>query len=179
MTKRFLWNWAFWIGLVSGIYCYLYSMTPLAQYGVMQATFTALPIFLTSGASRKDYINYAVSSVTGVAWGILYVLCISWFLLYMNQVLSIGLTIFILTFACCAIHFIPTGKTWLNIVPAMFGGISSTFWIGGLSAGWPRVIALAITLVFGVTLALICKEGHNLLTDEGRWKFLSKKKSFQ
>lgn len=168
MTKRFLWNWSVWIGLVSGIYVFLYVISPLYEYGVMYATFTALPIFFTAGASRKEYFNYAASNVAGVAWALIYLACIGllagWGL---SDALSQGLSVFVCTVACCAIHFVPLGKTWLNKPAAMFGAISATFSTGGARWG-----ALILTLVLGVTMALICNEGANLLTADGRWKFL-------
>ncbi|WP_168356567.1 DUF1097 domain-containing protein [Petralouisia muris] len=172
MTKRYLWNWAVWIGVVSGIYCFLYSLTPLADYGVMPATFTALPIFFTAGAQRKEYFHYAASNIMGVVWGLLYLMGITAIAGYVGAAAANGIVVGLVTIVCCAIHFIPTGATWLNKPAAMFGAISSTFWIGGDKT---KVIPLMITLVLGVTLALVCQEGTNFLTEEGKWTWPSKK----
>lgn len=171
MTKRFLWNWSVWIGLVSGIYVFLYVLSPLFEYGVMYATFTALPIFFTAGASRSEYFHYAASNVIGVGWGLIYIGCITiltgWGL---STAPAQGLAVAVCTVACCAIHFIPLGNTWLNKPAAMFGAISATFSTGGAKWG-----ALIITLMLGVTLALVCNEGSKLLTEDGRWIFLAKR----
>lgn len=169
MTKRFLWNWSVWIGLVSGIYVFLYVLSPLYGCGVMYATFTALPIFFTAGASRKEYAHYAASNIMGVGWGVVYMGCISVLAGWgFSDAAAMGLTVFACTVGCCAVHFIPCSRTWLNKPAAMFGAISAVFSTGGTQLG-----ALVITLVLGVTLALICNEGAKLLTSDGRWKFLT------
>lgn len=172
MNKRYLFHWAVWIGIVSGIYCFLYSISPLNKYGVMCATFTALPIFFTAGAQRKEYLNYACSNVMGVVWGLIYLAVITASSVYTGPALANGLGVGVLTIICCAIHFIPTGSLWINKPAAMFGGISCTFWIGGDKT---KIIPLIITMILGVTLALICQEGTNFLTEEGQWTLPAKK----
>ncbi len=172
MNKRYLFNWAVWIGVASGIYCFLYTLTPLNDYGVMCATFTALPIFFTAGASRKEYFNYACSNIMGVIWGVIYLVVITAILPYVGAALANGLGVGILTIICCSIHFIPTGATWINKPAAMFGAISCTFWVGGDKT---KLIPLIITLILGVTLGLICQEGTNFLTEDGHWTLPNKK----
>ena len=173
MNKRFLFNWAVWIGIVSGIYCFLYSISPLNDYGVMCATFTGLPIFFTAGAQRKEYINYAVSNVVGVLWGLVYLAAIVAMAKVTGGAVANGVIVGIFTIVLCAFHFIPTGSTWVNKPAAMFGAISCTFWIGG---DMSKVIPLMITLVLGVTLGLVCQEGTNFLTEDGHWTLPGKKK---
>lgn len=135
----------------------------------MYATFTALPIFFTAGATRKEYFNYAVSNVVGVGWGLGYIACITFLAgLGLTAAVSQAVTVFACTVACCFIHFVPFGTTWLNKPAAMFGAISATFSTGG--AKWE---ALIVTLLLGVTLALICNEGAKLLTEDGRWRFFA------
>ncbi len=170
MTKRFLFNWCVWIGLATGVYVVLYILSPLNDYGVVYATFVALPIYFISGAKRGEYLNFAFSGVTGVAWGWLYLQGIFWMLgLGFSNIVSQGLVCGIVTVICCAFHFIVTPNTPFNKLPAMFGGIAVAF-----STGGTKIVPLMITLVLGATLALICNEGTNLLTEDGRWKFFAK-----
>lgn len=172
MTKRFLFNWSIWIGLATGVYTALYLISPLAQYGVVYATFIALPIYFISGAKKEEYFNFTVSNVTGVAWGWLYITAITWLIsMGMNSVLSNALCCGIITIVCCAFHFIVTPNTFFNKLPAMFGGIAAAF-----STGATKIIPLMITLVLGSTLALVCDMGTRLLTQEGHWKFFNKSK---
>ena len=67
MTKRYLFNWCVWIGLATGVYSAIYLLTPLKNYGVIYATFIALPIYFISGAKREEYFNFTISNITGVA----------------------------------------------------------------------------------------------------------------
>lgn len=172
MTKRFFFNWSVWIGLATGVYTALYLISPLAQYGVVYATFIALPIYFISGAKREEYFNFTVSNVTGVAWGWVYFAGIGWLIqVGMGATLSTALACGVITVVCCAFHFIVTPNTLFNKLPAMFGGIAAAF-----STGATKIVPLMITLVLGSTLALICNEGTRLLTEDGRWKFLSPKR---
>lgn len=172
MNKRYLFNWAVWIGIVSGIYCFLYTISPLNQYGVMCCSFTALPIYFTAGAQRKEYLNYAVSNVIGVVWALIYLAAIVALADIAGAAVANGVVVGLFTIILCAIHFIPTGATWMNKPAAMFGAISSIFWIGGDKT---KVIPVAITLVLGVTLGLVCQEGTNFLTEDGHWTLPGKK----
>lgn len=169
MNNRFLFNWCVWIGLATGVYVALYILSPLNDYGVVYATFVALPIYFISGAKRNEYLNFAVSGVTGVAWGWLYIFAIGWMLsLGISNIVAQASVCTVLTIVCCAFHFIVTPKTFFNKLPAMFGGIAVAF-----STGGTKIIPLMITLVLGTTLALICNEGTHLLTEDGYWKFLA------
>lgn len=169
MNNRFLINWSIWIGIATGIYTALYLISPLAQYGVVYATFIALPIYFIAGAKRNEYLNFTLSNVIGVLWGALYIAGITWLSdLGLNTILANALPCGVITIVLCAIHFILTPNTFFNKAPAMFAGIAAVF-----STGGEKLIPLMITLVLGSTLALICNEGTNFLTEEGRWKFSS------
>ncbi len=171
MTKRFLWNWCVWIGLATGVYTALYILSPLSKYGVVYATFVALPIFFISGAERKEWKNFAASNICGVAWGWVYIFLIGWCISKgMESTLANALVCGVVTVVCCAFHFIVTPNTVFCRLPAMFGGIAVAF-----STGATKIVPLMITLVLGTTLALICQEGTHLLTEDGHWKFLQKK----
>jgi hypothetical protein len=166
MCVKFLVNWAIWIGVVSGIYVYIYLQTPLAQYGVIWMTFVALPIYFNAGAKPEEYISYVLSLFLGVLWGLFYLICI-------EKLVNLGIAGDIATAAVvggvcavqCAIHFIPPlAKTPFRVVPIMFGAISMCFSQGGSNA-----VPIALTMFGGVTLALFCGLGTRLLTPEGNW----------
>ena len=170
MTNKYLFNWCVWIGLATGVYTALYMLSPLSQYGVVYATFVALPIYFISGAKKEEYFNFISSNVVGVLWGWLYLTLIVWMIgLGVNDIVSNAVVCGVITVICCAFHFICTPKTPFNKLPAMFGGIAVCF-----STGGAKIVPLMITLVLGSTLALICQEGTRLLNDDGSWKFLSK-----
>jgi hypothetical protein len=200
MNKRGLVNWAIWIGGISGIYCALYALTigrwtggVMSGWHIMCATFTALPIFFTAGAKREDWLKYCCSNVMGVLWGMLYLFC-------MDRLNAAGwpwwanamVVIAVLCIIECAIHFnLPAGLQ-INVVPAHFGAISSTFWTCNLTVAvtgtagssaiggfynFSAIPFLMLTLVGGVTLGLICNEGLNFINGEtGRWQLPGKKK---
>lgn len=173
MSNKYLIKWSIWIGACSAIYCFLYCLSPLSQYGVMQASFTALPIFFLAGAKKSDFLNYACSNVVGVLWGIIFLIVIgkltSFFgVSVLGTALNNGITVGVLTTICVGFHFCVTSNTIISAVPAMFGAISSTFWIGG---DLSKVIPLMITLILGVALAFACQYGVNFLNEEGNWCF--------
>lgn len=194
MSKKALVNWAIWIGVISGIYCIIYILTVgahtmnvvLPGYHVMCATFTALPIFFTAGAKREDYFGYLCSNLIGVAWGMLYLVAIDRLAPMMPLWLNLFLSVGIICIIECALHFTVLGNLPISVVPAQFGAISSSFWCSNLAiavlgeagktaangvynfAAFPM---LAITLLGGVTLALLCNEGLNFIDAEtGNWK---------
>jgi len=194
MTNRGLFNWCVLIALLTGLYTLVYFLIPpLANAGVVYATFIALPIFFISGAGPKDLPNFIVSNITGVVWGLMYVfldyfmgvnLGLSAALGAQGGTIVLAFVCFIVTLVCCAFHMICTSKTLFNKLPAMFAGIAGVFSIwgsfytdaGALTVPFDRVIPLALTLAFGSTLAMTMGQGVKLLNDEGKWKFLSGKK---
>ena len=200
MSTKALVNWAIWIGGISGVYCVIYILTVgqytmdvvLPGYHVMCATFTALPIFFTAGAKREDYIPALLSNLVGVAWGMLYLVAIDRLVPFIPLWLNLFLSVGIICIVECALHFTVLSKLPISIVPSQFGAISSSFWCSNLAiavlgkAGDTAVNGvynfagfgmLAITLLGGVTLALLCNEGLNFIDAEtGNWKLPGSKK---
>jgi hypothetical protein len=180
-TKRGFFNWCVWIGIWTGIYTAVYLLiTPLAAFGVISVTFIALPIYFISGANKKELPNFAVGNVTGVLWGLVYILSTDLLISFgLNGTVATALACGVVTLICCSFHMIVTPNTVFNKLPAMFGGISATFsqWgnIGSVGTeDFPLIGALMLTLVFGRALALLMATGTRFLTESGRWKFLSK-----
>jgi len=169
LTAKYRINWGIWIGVMTGIYVFLYLNSPLAQYGIIWITFIALPIFFNGGAARQDYFSYFLSNIAGVAWGLIFLFFIAVFANFMSDVLATALGCLIFTALCC-LHMLVPNKFLFNKVPAMFGGISATF-----SQGGENVLPVILTLLCGVTLALICNEGRNFLSESGSWTFKKSK----
>lgn len=166
MTNKGLFNWTVWISVWSAIYTFLYLISPLAQYGVVYCTFVGLPIYFLSGAKKEEFLNFAISFVTGVAWGWFYIFCINKLVAAtgMSSPLASAIVILVVTIVCVGFHFIVTPNTVFNKVPAMFGGISMMF-----STGGTKVVPVAVTLVFGVCLAYLCNLGLRFLDEDGNW----------
>lgn len=165
MTKRGLFNWSIWIGLWTGLYTVAYLLSPLGQYGVMWATYVALPIYFLSGVKKSEFLNYSFSYVAGVGWGWVYIAATSLLLsLGMTVLWANGLVCFVATAVCLIIHFILLDNTPFNKVPAIFGAIASTF-----STGGEKIVPLMITLVLGACLAYVFNWGLNVIDEEGRW----------
>jgi hypothetical protein len=166
MPIRYLINWAVWIGVLSGIYVFLYLQTPLAGYGVVWMTFVALPIYFTGGAKPAEYVGYVLSMLVGVAWGLIYLFCIAKLMgMGMPGDIATALVVAAVCSAQCAAHFTPPlANTPLKVVPIMFGAIAMCF-----SQGGENVVPVILTLFGGLTLALVCGLGTRFLTDDGRW----------
>jgi hypothetical protein len=175
MPNKYMINWAIWIGGISGIYTFIYTLTPLMQYGVIWMTFVALPIFFNGGAKPEDYVSFLMSIIIGLVWAYIYL----WFIEIQVGVgipggLAMGISVGVVCAVQCALHFIPPlCKTPFRVIPAMFGAISMTFSIGG---DLDKIIPVGITLLGGATLALLCGLGTRLLTPEGNWTLPGKKK---
>lgn len=199
MSKKALVNWAIWISVISGIYCWIYLLTVGAYTGnkvlpgwqIVYATFTALPIYFTAGAKREDFWKYVSSYIVGVLWAMVYLFLMdrlaamgvpAWF--------NIGLIVLVICTIECAIHFTALAKLPFSVVPAHFGAISNSFWcsnmtISILGAGSTSIggfynfkayPVLALTLCTGTLLGLICNEGlHFIDPDTGKWKMPGKK----
>ena len=169
LSKKYAVNWSIWIGLVVGIYSFLYILSPLNKYEVMPCTFVGLPLFFIAGAKKEEILDFCSSAIMGVIWGLIFIYGIVFLL---NNGVSAAIAnasiIFLITAVLCAFHFIVTPKILLSKVPMMFGAISSTFFAG--ADKWP---ALMVTLCFGILLAYICQCGTLLLNEKGDWKFMS------
>ncbi|MDD3219907.1 MAG: DUF1097 domain-containing protein [Lachnospiraceae bacterium] len=167
MNKKMI-KWAVWIAVWSGVYCFLYALSPLYEYGIMWNTFVALPIFFTAGAKKSEYFNYVTSMLCGIVWGVVNIAFVGVLTGFgipdsLNMFLSTG----IITAVCCILHFTVTSRTWLNKIPMMFGAIACTFNVGISKDLW----VVAITMFGGITLGLICQEGFYLLDEDGKWDF--------
>ena len=175
MSKRYYVNWCLWIGLMSGIYVLLYSASPLFQYGIMPASFVALPIYFLAGANPREFLEYASSAVAGVAWGCLYLFLLDYLtgmgmFLLLAQFIVVG----VVTAVLCAFHFIVTPRVVFSKIPMMFGAIASSFF-GDVLATPERILPLMVTLILGLVLAIACNTGTRLLTEDGHWKFRQEK----
>ena len=171
MTKRYAINWSIWIGIVVGAYAILYTISPLYQYGCMPCTFVALPLFFLGGAKKSEFADFCTSACMGVVWGLIFLWGIGALINYgWPEALANAANIFFWTAVLCAFHFIVNAKTPVfSKVPMMFGGISSTFMLGG--ENWWVIM---ITLCCGVLLAFLCQCGTLLLDESGHWKFPGK-----
>lgn len=162
MSKKTTLLWAGWIGLATAIYVLLYLFSPLGKYGIIWITFIALPIYFNGGAKKEEYVHYVISDLCGVAWGVAMLYLIGILVgMGADASVSTGVIVGILTVACCGIHMFVPNSLFANKVPAIFGGISATF-----SQGGENLMVVAITLILGTTLALICQEGLKLLPKE-------------
>lgn len=179
MTKKAYVNWSIWIALIAGVYTALYLASPLSQYGVVWATFVALPIFFTSGGETKEIPNYLASNVAGVAWAMVDFWLAGLLAPLIGGAVANGIACFVVTTLLCAIHFVPTAKTWFNKPACMFGGFASAFGVGspfGGTASWAQIGVLCVTLMFGVILVALMNGGLKLLDADGSWKLFSKKR---
>lgn len=172
MTKKYACKLALWFGILNGIYCGLYAISPLGKYGLVWVSYVIFPIYILAGAKRKDCVRFSCCAVLGVVWGLIFLGCIAWFSNRgISAALASGLGVAMINTVMLAIHLGFTQKTILNVVPAMFGGVAVTFATGG--EHWP---VLMITLVLGVLIALASNEGNGFLTEDGRWKWPGKAK---
>lgn len=157
--NKYLWSYSIWIAVTSGIYALIYLLTPLGTYGLMWMTFVSLPIFFTAGAKTEEIPNYLCSMLAGIIWGIINL----WFInLLINTGISApaanALDLLLITIPCVGLHMTILGKTWLNKVPMVFGGLSMTF-----SQGGQNVIVIGITLACGILLAVVFSLGGSWL----------------
>jgi MFS family permease len=161
-TKRYLWWWSFWIGLVSGVFCYLYSMFPIARENLLFASFVSLPIFFgTSGAELKEYPSYILCTIVGIIWGVAMLSCMGVLTtLGMSGSLQMLLVVGLLTFLAVAIHMIILGNTMLNKVPMIFGGIAMTFFCSMYkNIELLTLFNVAITMAGGLTMGIFISIG--------------------
>ena len=170
MNKKYFINWSIWIGVWSGVYVFLYVLSPLAQYGMLPATFVGLPIYFLSGAKKEEFLDFSLSAVGGVCWALLYLFCIQAMLdAGMSAAVSNGVVVGVLTIALCAIHFI-LPPPFCTKIPMMFGAIAFTFITGAA-----QPVAVMITFVLGICLAFLCNFGIKFLDENGNWNFGAKK----
>lgn len=155
MSKKAMFFWSIWIGVLTGIYVILYLISPLGDYGLIWMTFVALPIFFNGGAKRSDYLPQMVSSCVGVVWGLL-MLWGAGVIGILGGTFSMAASVAFFTIWSCTLMILKD-KTLINKVPAAFGGISTCFSQAG--EHWPIIM---LTLCLGVSLGLVCNEGGAL-----------------
>jgi hypothetical protein len=163
VSKRFLFWWAVWIGVLSGIYCAIYSLIPFPNQNLIWISFVALPIYFNGGAKREEFPNYVASMIMGIIWAVVYLYGIGLLIkagvsVPMTMMLDVG----IMTIVVCAIHFTIAAKTWLNNVPIIFGALAVTF-----SQGGKDLLTIGCTMFGGILLALCCQEGLQVLEKWG------------
>ncbi len=170
MSKKFLVNWAIWIGLWSGVYVFFYVMSPLGEYGMLPATFIGLPIYFLAGAKKEEFVDFVASAVAGVCWALFYLFCIGKLIgMGLPGAASQGLVVGVLTAVLCAIHFLLPAP-FCTKVPMIFGAIAFSF-ITGAS----QPVATMITFALGICLAYLCNYGTKFLTADGDWTFSAAK----
>ena len=199
MNKKGFVNWAIWISVVSGIYCWIYLLTVGAYTGnkvlpgwqIVYATFTALPIYFTAGAKREDFFRYVLSYITGVLWAMVYLWIMDRFALTgVPAWFNIGLIVLIICTVECALHFTVLAKLPISVVPAHFGAISNSFWCSNMTISilgpgktsltgfynFKAFPVLALTLCTGTLLGLLCNEGLHFINEKtGNWQWPGKK----
>lgn len=170
MSARFCWNVSAWVGIMSGIYVLLYQLTPMAALGVLPCTFIALPIYLTGGAKKENFLDACLSAMAGVGWAVLFLTLGAKFVqLGMQLLWANSLSVLVCTTALCAAHMLLSYKGLFTNIPMMFGAIASTFLIG--SDKWPYIM---LTLCLGVLLGFVNNSGGRFLDSTGRWVFLAR-----
>jgi hypothetical protein len=129
-------------------------------------TFVAMPIYFNGGAKPEEYVTYLLSLLMGIVWGLIYLFCIGFLVgLGLAGDVATALVVGVLCAVQCAVHFIPPlGKTPVRNIPIMFGAFSMCF-----SQGGQNVVPITLSLIGGLTLALICGLGTRFLSQEGNW----------
>lgn len=168
MSKKYLWLWTVWIGVASGIYCYIYSLLPIASYNVIWMSFVALPIFFGAGAKIEEFPHYFCSLLSGVIWGVFYLFCIGKLVSGgLDPNISMFVVVSILTIICIGFHMNITGNTVIGKIPMIFGGLAMAF-----SQGGQNLIAIIGTLTGGLILGMAISEGGKIIN-----KILEKNKT--
>lgn len=148
MNKKYMWVWTIWIGLASGLYCFIYSFLPIASYNVIWMTFVSLPIFFGAGAKVEELPHFFLSLISGVIWALVY-------LKFIGQMTSAGFSgavamlvaVSIVTIICVGLHMNVIGNSVFGKVPMIFGSISMVF-----SQGGSNLTAIVGTLTGGLLL---------------------------
>ena len=171
MKLRYSINFGIWIGLTAGAYVWLYLVSPLAAAGVLPCTFVALPIFVSGGGKLEQIPNHMSSTIAGVLWALFY-LKVSGLMIssHISPPVAFGVTVAVLTAILVAIHGALKFYGLFGNIPAMFGAIACTFFVGGNK--WPYVM---VTLCLGIVLGFINFSGMKFLDENGRWLVLRNK----
>lgn len=135
-------------GVLAGLVLGIYQIGPFGN--LMWPIFIGLGVTFASGAELKKTPNYLCCMVCGVIWALIY--------LQMDNFLrSTGINIgvvtsvctLVITFVVCAVHMIPLAKTWFNVVPLVFAGLTVTF-----SQGGQNLVGVILGLSCGILVAV-------------------------
>lgn len=173
MSKKFLFNWSLWIGLMCGVYTVIYDLTPLGAYGFLWMSFATLPVYFMGGVKTEEFPNYTVSILVAMIWGVIYLWSIGMLVkVGLPPLLASGIGVGVIVALHCAVHLIFTSspKTYMNILPVMFSVVSLCFF----SQGGQNLVASGFSVFGGVVLGLTCGIGKLFLTEEGSWTIPSK-----
>lgn len=155
MSKKVIVLWSLWIGLMVAGFAFLYLMSPIANHGILWMSFVSMPLYFAAGAERKDLASFCATNCVGIVWGLLYLFLIDVFSRCgLAPPLATAATIIIATPSCCIAHMAVPDKYLLNKLPAAFGAIACVF-----SQNGQNLVPIALTLLAGVVVALLCKEG--------------------
>lgn len=175
MKRKLMMNWGIWMGLVMGVYAFLYTLTPLASHSVMWATFTAMPIFLASGGKKEDILKYACCGIVGVIWGVIFLKAGEIVAgAGVSAALSNLLVTLVVTIICVWVHGALLAGTIVDTLPPIFGGMAATIASSVFTPDGSQLISVAITLVLGVLAGYGCMAGLLFMTEDGDWKFMKK-----
>lgn len=135
-------------GVLAGLVLGIYQVGPFGS--LMWPIFIGLGVTFASGAELKKTPNYLCCMVCGVVWALLY-LQMDGFLrnLGLNVGVVTGICTLVITFVVCAVHMIPLAKTWLNVVPLVFAGLTVTF-----SQGGQNLAGVILGLACGILIAV-------------------------
>ena len=135
-------------GVLAGLVLGIYQIGPFGN--LMWPIFIGLGVTFASGAELKKTPNYLCCMICGVIWALLYLQMDG---LLRNAGLNIGVVTgvctLVITFVVCAVHMIPLAKTWLNVVPLVFAGLTVTF-----SQGGQNLLGVILGLTCGILVAV-------------------------
>ncbi len=155
MSKKVIFLWSLWIGLMVALFAFIYLSSPLASYGLMWMSFVSMPLYFAAGAELKDLASFCATNIVGLAWGLFYLFLIGVFSsLGLAAPLATAATIMIATPSCCIAHMLVPDKYLVNKLAAAFGAIACVF-----SQNGENLFATGATLIAGVIVGLLCKVG--------------------
>lgn len=158
-------------GVLAGLVLGIYQIGPFGN--LMWPIFIGLGVTFASGAELKKTPNYLCCMICGVIWALLYLQMDG---LLRNAGLNIGVVTgvctLVITFVVCAVHMIPLAKTWLNVVPLVFAGLTVTF-----SQGGQNLTGVILGLACGILVAVAIEPVTKLFikkekTEEGQTALL-------
>ena len=135
-------------GVLAGLVLGIYQIGPFGN--LMWPIFIGLGVTFASGAELKKTPNYLCCMVCEVIWALIY-LQMDNFLRStgINIGVVTGVCTLVITFVVCAVHMIPLAKTWFNVVPLVFAGLTVTF-----SQGGQNLVGVIMGLSCGILVAV-------------------------